>query len=838
MVFRLSLQLVLAWFFITFPLLASEIGLAERALDDRMLAIAENRFEEVLEQESDVDIRARAFLGLARIALMRGKAVRSQEWLDQIPVDAAPMWVARGKLVGADAALQSGDPVAASQLLSTAGEAGSAWEALRIRLQARTDAASGDLEQALESLQAAGSSVEFVAERARLLAQADRISEASALWQDLASEPIRSRLGQEARLALARDDMAADRWKEAGERLSGLMDAGGILEPLEAQAYPLFVEWYAHQGDYAKAVATLQAMESGLESSDALAQIQLQRVRYWMAAGEFSQARELMQTLVATQGDEPEAAEVQLLLAKAFADVDDWVAARSVYETYLSVYTDPKGRVQAWKGLAEVEEKQEAWDAAGQAYAQAAASLPEDSPQRAELVFKQADMAFAAGKKEEAFDGFESFIARYPSHPLAPRAKFHAAVALARTAGSSLREPERRLRRLRLEHPDSPFAEKALLQIAILQQEALRLEQSLGSYTAYLNEYPEGRYVVDAMVDKGIVSYRIGFFKAARVDFEEVIQAYPDHPRSEQARCLRGWTLYLMGEDAEARRVGQAFLKDNPDSEYAPDVRLWLASMAFNQGEFEEAENAYLALADMNVASVQRVRAVYLAGRAALARKAFGPALGNFNRVLEEADAAAEVSGQAVARYQQEALFFKGDALTEMDRFDEAILTFEQFQNQYPDSRLKYAALGRMGDSQYTLGAQNPERYQEALNSYRQVAESATGQPEVQLQALYKQGRTLDALGRVEEALDVLQRVMDQYLQERHRLASDADVWFVRAVTDAAQQYEEQESYRLAVSVYRSLAGTDLPQAAEARRRIRELRETHELYVFEGEVTP
>jgi tetratricopeptide (TPR) repeat protein len=103
------------------------------------------------------------------------------------------------------------------------------------------------------------------------------------------------------------------------------------------------------------------------------------------------------------------------------------------------------------------------------------------------------------------------------------------------------------------------------------------------------------------------------------------------------------------------------------------------------------------------------------------------------------------------------------------------------------------------------------------------------------LQALYKQGRTLEALKRVDEALVIHQKIIEMYMNQKNTLSTDADVWFVRAVTDAAQAFEQLKDYRAAVRIYSHLAQTNLPQAAEARRRIRELRDTHNLLQFQGE---
>lgn len=816
---------------------ADKIDTAERALEDRLLGVAEIHFRDVLE-EADAETRVRARMGLARIALLRERPEAAEEMLKTLPPLDNPVWIGRANLVAADAAWMRGDHGRVRTLLEVTPALEGEWGRRRTRIEARLLAAEDRLDEALDLLSGSDAPAAFTAERAGLLQRAGREEEAVALWRELAEGDVETLPAQRARLALARRAREAGDWEEVGTHVDAMLEEGGVHEPLEVEAYPLIVALYTHREDFDRAVDYLEALEKRLKPSGTIADLRAQRAEALVRAGELEAAQSLLADLIASEGDFTPAARAQLLLARARAEKGDPAAAAKIYETYLSVFTDPEGVAEAWSGLAGLREDLEKWSEAARAYGRAAELVPKDSDARATYAFKQADMWFAGGEMEAAYRGFESFLASYPDHEWVPRAKFHSAVAMVEGGISSIYPAERRLRRLRLEHPESAFAERALLQIAALHRKAKNLPEARTAYAAYLEQYPEGAYRVDAMVDEAVVRYLDKRFQGALSGFDEVIEAFPEHPRTEQARALRGWTLHLLGEEEEARRAGEDFLRSFPESDYVSDVRLWLASLAFNRGAYEEAEEIFVALSGMPVEAEVRIRARYLAGRAALARKAYAQAQRHFSRVAEDVGRLEGEPSEWLRRYAREALFYQGDALTEMNRFDEAILIFEQVQSRYPDSNLKYAALGRKGDCQFTLGAENPDRYREALHSYRQVVESNTGQREILLQALYKQGRTLEALERMDEALAAHQAAMDFYLRERRVLTPEADVWFVRAVTDAAQAFEEREAYRDAVRVYRYLAGTELPQAEEARRRIAELNRTHRLLMFEGELDP
>ncbi len=813
---------------------AEDLASAERALESRQLKLATEQFEALLASNPEGAVGIRARLGLARVYVLSGRLGEAEGILDDLPGIADPLWSARASLVAADLALLQGKGERADELIATMPERfeDPVWDLRLLRIRARHAASAGRMEEAMALLQDR-EEPELRQERAELLTENGQQDLAVTLWEELAKGGANQAPTQVAKLALIEWALTAEDWQTAGKGLQELLEAGGVYEELEPRAYPLYIRWYAHQKAYDQEIAYLEALEKRLIHPARITEARAHRSAALIRAGRLEEAAALLQELIAKVGDHPLVAQSQLLLARTLVEAEKIEAARDAFDAYLSVFTVPEGVAEALVGQARMEERLERWSQAEDLYARAVAAYEEEDARRIPLRVKRADMAFASGEPEEAYEIYDKVLTAMGDHDLRGHVMFHAAVSLFEADGDRLRDAVRRLRELRVDMPQDPFAEKALFQIAILQQEAGQFSPALGSFTSYLSEYPEGEYAVDAMVDKGISAYRNNYYKIALAQFEQVMESSPQHPRAEQAISLRGWMLYLMGRDEEARKVGDAFLTSFPDSEYEPHVRLWLAGMSFNRGQYEQAEAEFTTLAQKAEAVEVRIQAQYYAGRAALARKAYTNALEHFNAAL---DLAGENGEETLAMdYVQESLFYKGDAQTELDRFDEAIVTFNRFITQYPESYLRYAAVGRRGDCQFTLGESNQERYLEALDSYRQVTEANSVRADVQLQAQYKLGRTQMALEREEEAFRTYQQVMDRYLKEKDRMGSDAGIWFVRAVTDAAQAREDREEFREAVRIYSFLAETSLPQADEAKRRMRELRETHQLLQFQGE---
>ena len=181
-----------------------------------------------------------------------------------------------------------------------------------------------------------------------------------------------------------------------------------------------------------------------------------------------------------------------------------------------------------------------------------------------------------------------------------------------------------------------------------------------------------------------------------------------------------------------------------------------------------------------------------------------------------------------------EARFFQADALSELGEFAAAILLFDEVITKYPSSYLVDAAWGRKGDCQFTLGADDANRYYEAMQSYRAVLNSATAPRDLKRQADYKLGRCLWKLGKNDEAFEqYYTRVVTSYLDDRRKGTplSDGDkVWFTRAAFDAAEIMETQGKWRNAIRVLQRVVDTGVPAAGDALKRIEKIRSDHWLF--------
>jgi len=174
-----------------------------------------------------------------------------------------------------------------------------------------------------------------------------------------------------------------------------------------------------------------------------------------------------------------------------------------------------------------------------------------------------------------------------------------------------------------------------------------------------------------------------------------------------------------------------------------------------------------------------------------------------------------------------EALLIQADALTELARFDEAVLLLDQVVAQAPDSEWSQTALLHKGDCLFAMGADNGLRYQEALTTYRMLLEQGNLTSALTLQLQFKSGRCLEKLKRIDEAIDLYySEVIIRYQNERSRgtwFDETMTSLFVRAAFNVAELYEQKGQPGLAVKVLQRIVQAGVPGEEEARQRIERL---------------
>ncbi len=795
------------------------------AYEDGLYRLARRRLEDLVEGGPDRRRRTEGALWLARVLLAENQPAAAVEVLAahgdhirSVAMAADYAWVraqacyALGRLEAAEAEL--------APVRDLHDEQAVAPQALH--LLSRVHAAQGEWDAAREVCALIESRHPERPEGplawldlADALAAAGRPEEARAALEHVETTYAKQNWGERAALKTVELQLAQGERPQAMKLLRTLAANTNLLAETRAQGYQIAAQALAAESNYP---AALELIDRGIAASPdrlRLLENQMVKARLLLQAGRLEEGAVLMRSVATQMPDETRAAGLQQGLADELARLGKWAEAIAEYQIWLEAYEGASGTAGVRAGLAWALWAAERFEEAAVQFDQAAAA--ESDPERVLVLRqKQADAEFASRQYRKAKATYAAVQAAAPEGgDLAGRAQLQQAeaeLALGETEAGEIR-----LLDLSRAKKETEFTRAATMRLGALYEERGALETAMEQYGRLIEGCLDPETCATALLSRGLIRYRMGSFQAALEDFVRIREELPGTRPAAQAMFMRGWCLYLLGRDPEALQVCNQFLADYPGSEFAPDVRFWLGEHAFNHGEYEKAEQRFRSVADDHPGSPRASDALYWAGRAATARQAYLAANEHYNDLM--------------ARYPDnprmaETLLAQGDVLSELGQFPAAILAFHEVIVRFPQSPGAMVAWGRKGDCQYTLGQENPARYEEALLSYRTLQEMAGAPVDLRLQAGYKIGGCLEKMGRAAAALDRYMEVVYTFLQEVDPPA-EATVWFTRAAFGAAALQERAGRWKEAVGIYRRVVDAAVPAAAEARDRMERIRQEH-----------
>jgi TolA-binding protein len=604
-------------------------------------------------------------------------------------------------------------------------------------------------------------------------------------------------------------------WDKAQEALGALTKREDARSDRRAMAWFALARIHEAQTNVAAAV---DALEQGTRiAPDPAMKVQgdAYRAKLLIRSGRVDEGVVLFRQAVRAMPLEKLSAAAQLDLAQVLLDQKLYEKSTAEFQNYLEAFSDKQGQPRALMG--------KGWSLWGmKRYAESAAAFEKaysrytNSDDRAQALLKAGDATFANKQFKLAKERYEKVIAEFPSNLLVPQARLQLAECFAQ-----LNEPDKAEENLKIlveAGEKSPLADAAFIRIAQLKEQQGRWELAMATYDRIISSFSNQAVCAQAFQARGLIRYRLGMFKEALEDFERVTRDYPQSDMTGQSLYMRGWCLYLTGRDQEALALCREFIEKYPDSAWAPDVIFWLGEYYFNHGDYAEAERQFAALAERYPDVQLADDALFWAGRAADQKKDYLRAIEHYNNLAKKYPDSPKLD---------ETRFAQGDALSELGQFAGAILHFEEIIKKYPNSYLVDLAWGRKGDCQFTLGKDEPARYQEAIASYQVVLGSSRAPKDLKWQAEYKIGRCKEKMGQPAEALEHYVNVVYGYLDDAKNGNPGSPLWFTRAAFSAAAIKESEEKWREAVNLYKRVIEANAPAAAEAKQRVEKIRAEH-----------
>jgi TolA-binding protein len=294
--------------------------------------------------------------------------------------------------------------------------------------------------------------------------------------------------------------------------------------------------------------------------------------------------------------------------------------------------------------------------------------------------------------------------------------------------------------------------------------------------------------------------------------------ASADPVEQEQTDRLKFFVATLDASQSVATIAGlaQQYLIKYPESKFKGEIRMKLGEVYYHENDFPNAQTQFELVREESPDSPLVESALFLAGEAA--RKSLSPSsLSRANALFEEVY---KLGG--VLRFQarlEEAL-----TMRQTRQENEAILLLDDLVRQNPPSDIRFEAIDNKGEAQFTLAADKPKMYEEAIATFDRLLNERELTVEWKQHALYQKGKCLEKLNRIDEALAAYYDVLAV------EGGSGDQLWFFRAGFDAAQILENQHSWSSAAAIFDKLSNTRGARSEEAKNRLTRLKLEHFLW--------
>lgn len=607
---------------------------------------------------------------------------------------------------------------------------------------------------------------------------------------------------------------------EALVRLTSVFDAGEVSPDRRALAGYAIAAIHAERGDQTRRIARLEAALALPVSPGVRARGELDLGRAHLDAGGTETGLDLIRGALERVPAGPAASAAQLDIARTLLGLGRAEEAAAAYQAHLEAFTNQADQAVAMEGRGHALLALGRPAEAAAAFTRAATLQPEVvAAARAGL--KAADAWFANGQYERARELYGRGLTEAALAPQHSYLELQQAECLARAGATQ--EAATAFAELAVRYPGSETAERAHLRRGALLAATGQWPAALEAYEAAL-----GGVIADpvrrreALRGRALARYRLLRFADALGDWESLRNETADPALAEEAAYMHALCLYWMGRDEEATAAARVFIAAHPDSDWTPRLTYWLGRTEFNRGAFGAAESAFLDHVARRPTHPLAAEALYWAGIAAARAQEFARAVETLGRVAREYPGSPRLP---------DVRFAQADALSQMGRYAEAIVLFDDVIANFPDSPLVTAAWGRKGDCQFSMGGETAARYEESIESYRRVT-AAPGAPlDLTLQADYKIGRSLEKLNRTDAALEqYYKRVIVRFLAERAQGAWPGEstaVWFVKAALNACEILERRGDWRRAAALLQRVTEANVPGAGDLADRLSRIRAEH-----------
>jgi len=229
----------------------------------------------------------------------------------------------------------------------------------------------------------------------------------------------------------------------------------------------------------------------------------------------------------------------------------------------------------------------------------AAQEEPAKSSREALVVYSDAANFQNNKAYELATDEWEKFIERFPDDPLLPKATYYAGVCYLQLKNFDKAIEKFSEVTTNEKWKDFELRQDALLNLGWSQYNlasggnADLYNKSAETFGKLVKEFPEGKYIDQALWFQGESLYRTGQKEESLAPYQKLVEEHPKSSLRTDAVYALGVTHEELGQYAEAGKVYDIFLEEFKESDLFTEVRMRKAETLLQADKLDEAKTIF-----------------------------------------------------------------------------------------------------------------------------------------------------------------------------------------------------------------------------------------------------
>jgi len=434
--------------------------------------------------------------------------------------------------------------------------------------------------------------------------------------------------------------------------------------------------------------------------------------------------------------------------------------------------------------------------------------------------FALGDLLLKEGKAFEAATAYEAAVQKAAGPAESEKALYNAALATAR-----IPDPVGFARLEKTFTEKFPESDRR----AALALERGRMLESKGDSAASRTALEEvgqlpgsGSFQAEAALRRANSLLRAGNYPEAAAAFAEFEKAFPESPLIPQSMAS-GIEARLRAKEltgTQARAEFAKILSRFPDSTLAPALSFQIAQTHYEEKNHGEALTAFREMAKKYPKDPLADNALYYAGLSALA-------LGNPEEATKLFRSLPENSP-----VRTDARLAEIDACRAAGDYSGGLqIANSLLANRTPDQRVWVEISKRRLACEFALGGTDKANLERAVTTAEGILKSSAADASDKNEAGFIKGRSLEQLGREDDALQAYLDVLYGRLGTSSSGPTQPEyLWFARAGAEAARIQEKRNDFKGALAIYRILENAGGPNQSAFAKKIDDLRNRHFLW--------